>query len=97
MSNGLLQAWIYYTPEGALLGLTQVMLTVKEGDIEDLSGLVAAVVAQGTVLKVRVLDVAKLFELLDIHMGLVYSSSPTVISEVDSVAKSLDAPLEHLV
>ena len=79
------------------MGLAQVMLTVKEGDIEDLSGLVAAVVAQGTVLKVRVLDVAKLFELLDIDMGLVYSSSPTVISEVDSVAKSLDAPLEHLV
>ena len=97
MSNGLLQAWIYYAPEGTLLGLAQVMLTVKEGDIEDLPGLVAAVVAQGTVLKVRVLDVAKLFELLDIHMGLVYSSPPTVISEVDSVAKSLDAPLEHLV
>lgn len=79
------------------MGLAQVMLTVKEGDVEDLPGLVAAVVAQGTVLKVRVLDVAKLFELLDIDMGLVYSSPPTVISEVDSVAKSLDAPLEHLV
>ena len=79
------------------MGLAQVMLTVKEGDIEDLSCLVATVIAQGTVLKVRVLDVAKLFELLDIDMGLVYSSPPTVISEVDSVAKSLDAPLEHLV
>ena len=79
------------------MGLAQVMLTVKEGDVEDLPGLVAAVIAQGTVLKVRVLDVAKLFEFLDIDMGLVYSSPPTVISEVDSVAKSLDAPLKYLV
>ena len=97
MSDGLLQTWINDAPESTLLGLTQVMLTVEEGDVEDLSGFVAAVITQCTVLKVGVLDVAELFELLDIDMGLVYGSPPTVISEVDSVAKSLDAPLEHLV
>ena len=97
MSDGLLQARINYAPKGSLLGLAQVMLTVEEGDVEDLPGLVAAVIAQRTVLKVRVLDVAELFELLDIDMGLVYGSPPAVISEVDSVAKSLDAPFEHLI
>ena len=97
MSDGLLQTWIYYAPKGALLGLAQVMLTVEEGDVEDLLCFVAAVITLRTVLKVRVLDVAKLFELLYIDMGFVYCSPPTVISEVNSVAKSLDAPLEHLV
>ena len=48
-------------------------------------------------LEVGVLNITLLSELLDIDLGLLYRGPPTIVSQVDSVAKAFDAALEDVV
>ena len=75
---------------------TRLVFAVQERDIEHLLRVIAPILKHLLVLEVRVLDVAVLFELLNIDLGLGHCGLPAIICERDAVAKPLDRSLEDL-
>ena len=68
VSDKLLQLWVDNSPEASLLSGPFGVHAVQESDVEDLSGLVPAVIEQLLVLEEGMLDVAVLFELSHVHL-----------------------------